>query len=177
MKVSPRADYPVDVRLMYWEVPTNVADLYEGIYLVTLNNIVDIQFCPAVSAVDPLIHKDLLPWNLDEITTTTQARLATVLLSRYTITPNDVFRGQQVQLVRDDESHVGGGLVYYIAESEFEIYSSELRELNSRRGGRSSQVTVSSLGNYAVVRFLRDIVVPSPKFRPSDKAWLQDASD
>lgn len=179
MKVRPRADYPVGVRPMSTEVPTKVADLYEGIYEVTLNNLVDILFCPAVSVsvAGPVFYNDLLPHDLDEITTTTQARLATVLLSSYTITPNDALRGHQELLVHDDEANVGGGLVYYIAESEFEIYSSELRELSTQLGGLHSQVTVASLGNYAVIRFIRDIVVPSPKFDPSDRVMLQDAPD
>jgi hypothetical protein len=89
MKVRPRSDYPVGVRPMSVEVPAGVAGLYEGIYEVTLNSVVGIVFCPSLADVAPPFRDELLPRDVDEITTATQARLVSILFSTYSVTPND----------------------------------------------------------------------------------------
>src|SRR5687768_1678589 len=119
MKIGPRSDYPVGVRPMSVEVPADVAGLYEGIYEVTLNIVVDIVFCPSLTDVAPPFRDDLLPRDVDEITTATQARLVSVLFSRYAVTPNDSLSGRHERLP-------GKGVVFYVTESEFTGFTAEL---------------------------------------------------
>jgi hypothetical protein len=169
MKVSPRSDYPVGVRPMSVEVPADVAGLYEGIYEVTLNGTVDIVFCPSLTDVAPPFRDELLPRDVDEITTATQARLASVLFASYSVTPNDSRSGGHEQLP-------GKGVVFYVTESEFTSFTAELRELSERLGGRYPDGTVADLSDHAVIEFVRATVIPSPQFRPADRAILQDAT-
>ena len=163
MKVSPRRDYPVGVRPMSAEAPAEVAGLYEGIYEVTLNNVVDVVFCPAVAA--PL-RDDLLPRDVDEITDSTQARLVSILFSRYCVTPSEALAGKQERLP-------GGAVVYYVAEADFAVYAAELRDLS----GRYPDEAVTELTGHAVIRFLQDTVIPSPLFDAADRAMLQQDGD
>jgi hypothetical protein len=167
MKISPRSDYPVGVRPMSVEMPAGVAGLYEGIYEVTLNNVVDIVFCPSLADVAPPFRDELLPRDVDEITTVAQARLVSILFSPYSVTPNDPRNGGHERLP-------GKGVVFYVSESEFSIFTAELRELSERSGGLHPDRTVTDLTDRAVIRFLRETVIPSPEFRPADRAVLQD---
>ena len=167
MKVSPRSDYPVGVRPMSVEVPAGVAGLYEGIYEVTLNSVVGIVFCPSLAEVAPPFRDELLPRDVDEITTATQARLASILFSTYSVTPNDSRSGGHERLPEK-------GVVFYVTESEFTTFAAELRELSGRLGGRYPDGTVADLADHAVIRFVRATVIPSPEFRPTDRAMLQD---
>ena len=167
MKVIPRTDYPVRVRPMSAGVPAAVAGLYEGIYEVTLNNVVDIAFVPSLSGIAPPFRDDLLPRDVDEITTPAQARLVGILFSPYGVTPNDALKGQRQRLSADR-------LVSYVAEAEFENYSADLHELSTRLGDLHSGVTVTTLTDHAVIRFLRDTLVPM--LDPADLAMLKDGT-
>ena len=167
MKISPRSDYPVGVRPMSVEMPAEVAGLYEGIYEVTLNNVVDIVFCPSLTDVAPPFRDELLPRDVDEITTAAQARLVSILFSPYSVTPNDSRNGGHERLP-------GKGVVFYVTESEFSSFTAELRELSERLGGRYPDQTVTDLAGHAVIRFVRETVITSPEFGPADRAMLQD---
>jgi len=167
MKISPRSNYPVGVRPMSVEVPADVAGLYEGIYEVTLNGVVDIVFCPSLTDVAPPFRDELLPRDVDEITTVTQARLVSILFSPYSVTPNDSRSGGHERLP-------GKGVVFYVTESEFTCFAAELRELSERLGGRYPDRTVADLAGHAVIQFVRETVIPSPALRPADRAMLQD---
>jgi hypothetical protein len=167
MKISPRSDYPVGVRPMSVEVPAGVAGLYEGIYEVTLNNVVDIVFCPSLTDVAPPFRDELLPRDVDEITTAAQARLVSILFSPYSVTPNDSRTGGHERLP-------GKGVVFYVTESEFTNFTAELRELSKRLAGRYPDETVTDLADHAVIRFVQETVIPSPDFGLADRAMLQD---
>jgi hypothetical protein len=131
--------------------------------------VVDIVFCPSLADVAPPFRDELLPRDVDEITTTTQARIASILFSPYSVTPNDSRSGGHEQLP-------GKGVVFYVSDAEFARFSAELRELSQRLGGRYPDQTVADLAGNAVIQFVRETVVPAPEFRPADRAMLQDDS-
>ena len=167
MKVTPRSNYPVGVRPMSVEVPADVAGLYEGIYEITLNNVVSIVFCPLLTDVAPPFQDELLLRDVDQITTAIQARLVSILFSRYSVTPNDSLSGGHERLSEK-------GVVFYVTESEFTCFTDELRQLSERLGALHPDGTVADLADHAVIRFVREIVIPSPAFGPADRAMLQD---
>src|SRR5690349_1968965 len=133
MKTSPLSDYPVRVRPASINEPDSVAGLYEGIYEMTLNSVVDIMFCPPVMELVPL------PEDLDEITSALQARLATLLISRYSVTPESSLRSLEAT-------------IFYVSEREFEKFSGELHELSETLGDIHSTVGVTELLDYEVIR-------------------------
>lgn len=166
MLISPRSDYPVGVRPMSVEAPPAVAGLYDGVYEVTLNNMVEIVFCPSVP---PPFDDALLPEDVDEITTPAQARLVSVLFASYAVTPDDARAGSEERLP-------GRGVVFYVGGAEFARYAAELRELSAELGARYPDRTVNDLSDHAVVRFLRETVIPAPEFQPADREMLHDAA-
>ena len=175
MKVSPRADYPVGVRAMRWEVPPEIADLYDGIFEVSLNSVIGVVFVPDLSAVAPPFDDNQLPRDLDTVTTVQQARLAAILFARYAVTPNDRLSGTQQRLPHpvpaDSLDPIPGGTVFFIPSQDFATYTAELAELGRDPG------TVSTLHTSAAINFLQTTVVLSPHFSPTDLAILRDPTN
>jgi hypothetical protein len=178
VKVSPRADYPVGVRAMRWEVPPAIADLYDGIFEVSLNRTVSVAFVPDLSSVGPPFDDAQLPRDLDTIASPEQARLATVLFAPYAVTPNDQLQGTERRLpapVAVDGEEMGpGGVVFFTSAGDFARYAAELAELSQRLGGRHPAGTIADLRGYAVAAYLRGTVLASDLVDPDDLAALAD---
>lgn len=173
MKVSPRADYPVRVRPHSWEADESVADLYTGIYDVTLNHSVTVAFVPDMSSFAPPFDDALLPRDLDDITTPAQARLAATLFNRYVVTPNVDRAGTQEHFPSAyDDPGSTTGVVFYLSPQQFADYTAELDDLISRLGALHPPETVSDLADSPVIQFIRRMVLRPPVLRPDDAAIL-----
>jgi hypothetical protein len=176
VKVNPRADYPVGVHAMRWEVPPAIADLYDGIFEVSLNRTVDVVFVPDLSSAGPPFDDARLPRDLDTVASPEQARLASVLFAGYAVTPNDQLQGTEQRLpapVAAGGDDLGpGGVVFFTTAADFDRYAAELAELSGRLGGRHPTGTIADLEGYAVVAYLRSAVLTSPLVDPSDLAAL-----
>jgi len=176
VKVSPRREYPVGVRPQAWEEDPEVADLFAGIYEVTLNHLVSISFVPDVSEVLPPGTAEL-PADLDDVSTVVEARLATVLLAPYTVTPNRSLAGEEqvIRRLTDDERPTG--VVFYCQDDEFSRFSGELDELSKRVGDLYPELTVADLGAYEVVQFIETRVLRSSHIQPEDLFLLGRGSN
>jgi hypothetical protein len=94
MKLSPRYDFLVSVRHQAWEEEPKVAPLYQGIFDVTLNHTIGIMFVPDLEK-NTNCWCPILPDNIDDITTNIEARLVSIALSKYSVTPNPLLAGQE----------------------------------------------------------------------------------
>jgi hypothetical protein len=173
MKPSPNADYPIQVYPQSWEEGSLRAPLYQGVFSMVLNYVVEVAFVPDVSAAAPPWVGRELPANLDEVSTPEQARLATALLAKYAVTPNDA-RAGDVAYVRWPlaEGPIGDGWIRYVSAVEFARYAAELDRLSEIVSSRFPDKTVSDLRDYEVVRFIEREVVAAPWFAPSDAVML-----
>lgn len=173
MKVSPRSDYPVGVRPRSWEESEPVAELYDGIFDVTLNRVVDVVFVPDLLAIAPPFDDALLPRDLDEVFTQGQARLAAVLFGRYVVTPDPSRSGIQECFARAiDTPGERTGVVFYVSSNKFARYADDLEKLSQRLGGLHPPGTVADLRGIAVIDFIEQTVLGSPAFRSEDAAML-----
>jgi hypothetical protein len=170
MKVSPRVDYPVRVLAQEWDEEPVRADLYRGLFAVTLNHVVEIVFVPDISEVAPPWDGGTLPADLDDVDTPAQARLASALLGRYVVTPNDAYAGDTATFRWPSEAD-RPGTVWYVGSAEFARFAADLRQLSSVVGGRFTDTTVLDLRSYAVIRFIEGLV-GTPWFDPGDAAIL-----
>jgi hypothetical protein len=168
MKVSPSADYYVRVRPQEWEEDPRTASLYAGIFQVDLNFVVGVAFVPDLSPVAPPWDFSGLPADFDDITTSEQARLATVLTSSYVVTPNDKLAGTQ-------EAHEQG-VIFYVSMPEFARYAEELRRLAELVGSVHSLARVSELRGPEVIGFIERGIVASTWLSPADAAELGQRS-
>ena len=164
---------PVGLRPRPWEESEPVAEFYDGIFDVTLNRVVDVVFVPDLSAIAPPFEDELLPRDLDEVSTREQARLAAVLFGRYIVTPNPSRSGIQECFARAiDTLGERTGVIFYVSPNEFARYADDLEEMSHRLGGLYPPGTVADLRGIAAIEFIEQTVLGSPAFRSEDAAML-----
>ncbi len=173
MKSVPRGDFPIRVRARPWEEPAELGRLYEGIYDVTLNSVVDIVFVPGPAFPGPPFDSSLLPWDLDSITTMEQARLAATVLARYVVTADGARAGAVAHFQRDVASEEPSeGVVFFVDPDLFDWFSDDLAALSRHYGSTYPAGSISDLHDRAVVAFIEDTVLASGRLADSDAAAL-----
>lgn len=168
MKPAPRFDFTVDVRRQSWEEEPEVADYYEGIFDVALNNCFSVLFVPSMVKT---VWPPVLPDDADAVGSEMEARLISLALSRYAVTPDDALAGQEESFARQ-WSESGPGLVFYVTEAEFSAFSGELALLADQRPSVHSGWAVSEIADHAVAQFLVSRVAESKKLSPEDREML-----
>ncbi|AEH07782.1 MULTISPECIES: hypothetical protein [Protofrankia] len=179
MKVSPKADYPVKVVHEPREHEPPVADLYEGVFAMLLNYVVNVTFVPDVSAAAPPWDDHLLPADFDEIASGVQARLVSAILGSYVVTPNETRADGEERFEWGQNSEFGStsGVVFYVTPSDFARYAVDLVRLSEmNEDDFYARKTVSTLRGYDVVGFVERRVLASPWLLPRDAVMLGLAS-
>lgn len=175
MKRSLDHDLAVSVRHQIWEEAPEVADFYQGIYSVTLNFLVTIMFVPEVERTTDN-WPPVLPENVDNVSTELEAKLFTIGLSDYTVTPNSLLAGQQElihnSLVSEDINNSDSvdkmGVVFYVSSQEFEVFSKELSVLAAQTPGVHDSIRISEIQNLELSKFILSSVIGSPHFAAGD---------
>jgi hypothetical protein len=147
MKPSPRYDFLVSVRRQAWEEEPKVAPLYQGIFDVILNHSISIIFVPELER-NTNCWCPTLPDNVDEITTDIEARLVSIALSKYSVTPNPLLAGRGEIISRDVFQTPERGVIFYVTPQEFKIFSSELSMLSEQLPSVHSSQPVSEIDFY-----------------------------
>jgi hypothetical protein len=174
MKVSPKADYPIQVILESEEQDGPDAHHFDGIYWMVLNHTVHVAFVPDLSGLAPPWDYRQLPPTIDEVTSPQQARLLTAFHARYMVTPNEPLAGTEE---RFEGRGTGGaeartGVVFYTTGAEFQRFQAGLADLSEIVFSPWPDETVSDLRRFEVVTFLERRVVGSAWLRPPDAAML-----
>jgi hypothetical protein len=174
MKVSPEADYPVQVFPEAREYEALYAQFFAGIFQVVLNHVVNIVFVPDVGGIAPPWDPGRLSQAVDRPASLEQARFETVVLASYAVTPN-----QALADTRDHVYHPAAdgyaasiGTVFYVSPTAFERYADDLARLAEIVYSAWPAETVSGLRGYEVIRFLEEKVVASPGLKPYDAMML-----
>ncbi|MBD2778898.1 hypothetical protein [Iningainema tapete] len=169
MKPSLLSDFTVSVRHQIWEESPEVAELYRGIYSVTLNFLVTVMFVPFERTVDN--WPPILPENVDEVTSKLEARLFTIALSDYTVTPNSHIKEQQelitLPLVSEEaklDSLTEIKVVLYVSPQKFEIFSQELSWLAEQTPSVHDYVRISEIENLEIAKFILSDLIGSNHF-------------
>jgi hypothetical protein len=157
VKERPRSDYPVRVRPRKWDEDPQPNELFEGIYDVTLNFVVDITFVPAVTL--PYDHA-LLPEAPDDITTSEQARLWAILFAGCAVTPDDALAGTKAALppVTYGDGQTDSGVVVYVTGEQFERLAADLEAFGLDLFDLHSTTPVSELRGHPVIDFVETLV-------------------
>lgn len=175
MKVSPRADYPVRVVPEPEEMAEPLAPLYQGIYRLVLNHVVDVVFVPDLSRLAPPWDPAGLPAPVEN---PEQARLETVLSARYAVTPNQPRAGTHERFTQPSTEGGGQtGVVFYTGAAEFDRFAEELSRLCEIAFGRSDGPAVTQLRAFEVIGFLEQRVVASGQLGPWDAMMLGQTSE
>jgi len=128
---------------------------YEGIYSVTLNETIHIEFVPAIDRHAP--WPPVLPGDVDLVESTAEARRLTLTLARYTVTPDRERAGSTEKLDGKDAD----GVVFYVLPEEFDELSRDLYAVEDDAPGIHSSIPVSRLADTALARFLLERLIPS----------------
>jgi hypothetical protein len=179
LKVSPKADYPVQVITEErYEDDPRTGPLYRGIFRVVLNHMVAVLFVPETGVGAPNWDYQHLSEKLDAITTVEDARLASVLGASYSVTPNDARAGTEDRLEWPAQDTPVGhfdsstGVIFYVTNPDFARYAADLERLNGIVFDAWENEPVSRLRDYGVIRFIEERIVASPWLGPSDARML-----
>jgi hypothetical protein len=175
MKPSLERDFRVSVTHQIWEELPETAEFYRGIYSVRLNYLVYIMFVPELE-INPDNWPPVLPDNVDEVSSETEARLFTTALSDYTVTPNSLLAGTQEIIsipsfkgdMEDSDLDSKRGVVFYVSHQEFEAFSKELSALADQNPGVHDFVRISEIEEWEVAKFIVTKVIDSQYFSAGD---------
>lgn len=181
MKSSLSTDFTISVKHQIWEELPEVAHFYQGIYSVTLNFLLTIMFVPEIK--DTLSDLSIiLPQNVEHVCSEREARLFTIALSEYTVTPNSFLAGQQKLIylpsgsengtINNSEQVSEKGVIFYISPDKFAVFSQELSELAEQTIGVHDYVRISELKNLQTAQFILSDIIKSNNFSPSHLKYL-----
>jgi hypothetical protein len=173
MKVAPRADSQISVRPRSWDEDSRIAVHYEGVYDVTLNNMVTISFVPNLGTAAPPFDRSQLPPDLDDVGTPEQARLEAALHAGYVVTPCPRRASTSQSLPIPEWSNGPAGVVFYVTAEQFELLTADLAVLACEIGTLHSEVAHSQLVGHPAVDFVAELV-SAPPFAGRDTYWLRD---
>ncbi len=161
MKPSPQFDFPVSVRHQIWEEEPDVSALYQGIFDLILNHEIGVMFVPEFEK-NAREWPPRLPDNIDEIKTEREARLISVALSKYSVTPDSSLAGQEEIIAREGRDSPTQGIIFYVTPQEFETFSAELSELADQMPAVHSAIKISEIENLEVAKFILFRALTSP---------------
>jgi hypothetical protein len=175
MKPSLERDFTVSVRHQIWEELPEKAEFYREIYSVNLNFLVNIMFVPDLE-ITPDKWPPVLPENVDDVSTESEARLFTVALSDYTVTPNALLAGKQeiipLPSINEDKNYsdidAKMGVVFYVSHQEFDIFSKELSVLADQTPGVHDYVKISQIKEMELAKFILSNIIGSQHFSTGD---------
>lgn len=167
MKPSPHYDFSISIKHQTGEEEPEVAALYQGIFDVILNHTVSIMFVPEL-IINSQCWPPVLPENLDNISTEIEARLVTVALSKYTVTPNSLLAGKEEIIPQTDSNYSQSGIVFFVTPEEFKIFSMELSMLAEQISSLHSSKKVSEIQDFHFIQLLLSHIIPSKNFAKQD---------
>jgi hypothetical protein len=176
VQVSPRSDYPVRVRPRGWEEDPRVAGYYDGVYDVTLNQMVTVTFVPDLGPRSRPFDRAELPADLDDIADSADARLEAVLFADRAVTADSRRAGTHEPLPIPpwrDEPWARPGTVFYVTPEQFAELADDLETLSREHGALHSDTPVSALRGHVAVDFVERLLA-DPAFGDEDLLFLRD---
>lgn len=166
-----------DLKVLVWpeslEHKVEVSILYKGIYSVTLNQFVTIMFVPKV-ARDKGTWPPKLPESIDFPRSEEEARLWTIGLAEYVVTPNLKLAGnEEILSLPSLSGEYDKGVVFYVHPDEFKEFSEDLEEVNQRINSIHDKINSSEIENLSFIRFITSHVITSENFEKKDLEILE----
>ncbi len=180
MKPSLEQNFSVAVRHQIWEELPEKAEFYRGIYSVTLNYLVSVMFVPEFEITQDN-WPPVLPEDVDEISSETEARLVTAALSDYTVTPNLLLAGKQEIItlpsvnedMKDSDIESKRGVIFFVKPQDFEVFSKELSVLADQTPGVHDCVKISEIKELELAKFVLYNIIKSQHFYARDLKILK----
>lgn len=182
MRPEPQHDFLVSAQLQSWEKPDEVTLLYTGVLAVTLNKAIEVLFVPNTRKTERTWPPTLLD-NTNAIHTPEEARLVSLALARYAVTPDAAQAGREELLPDPGWSRPEEGLyippsygvIFYTTPQEYETLSDEVLLLANRASNFSRGAPFSEFADTGLMEFLLRRVIASPNFAPKDRRTLSMA--
>lgn len=180
MKPGPEYDFPLHVRPERFEYMyddgDSVSHWYTGIYTATLNFTIEIAFVPRVNR-KYTAWPPVLPDSADTVVSQQEARIVSLLLYHYSITP-DALRAGQYEILPDPireklikqgeleelENYSGDvpRVIFYITPDEWRLARRELYTVSCKYPNwRDDTPRVSQLMDLSFARLILDRIIPS----------------
>lgn len=167
-------DFKVQVRHQEREEDASVASLYRSIFLVTINDFVDVIFIPSFSR-DKENWSLTIPDYVEHVRSLDEARQFTAALSEYTVTPDDSRAGQEALIAlapplrvapeqSEMKSEAKTGVIFYVTSQEFIRFTQELTLIEEYTWSVYEHLPFSEVKNFECIQFILNDIVTSPHF-------------
>jgi hypothetical protein len=167
VKIGNPRNYYVRVTRAAWDDPEDDPLPYEGIFRVSLNDVVVVTFVPDLSDSGPPWTGAGVPTPGTEPATPAQARLLEILTSAYSVTPNARLAGRSEQFAWSAGAVPAlPSTVFYVAPGDFDRWAEELDALTADAGGLHSPVRRDDVLDTSVMQFVDRQVLGSPLLDP-----------
>ena len=113
-----------------------------------------------------------LPKDIDKITTEMEARLVTVGLSKYVVTPDTKLAGTEIvveNIIFGDSEMI---VLFYVTDEEFDNFVVELSNFAEESPFVHNACKVSEIRNFEFVKLLLSRIIPSAHFSKNDLYML-----
>lgn len=166
-----------NLKILVWpeslEHSSEVSIFYKGIYSVTLNQFVTIMFIPEVDR-DKEVWPPRLPESIDSPCSEEEAKLWTVGLAEYVVTPNSKLAGsEEILNLPNLSGECDKGVVFYVRPDEFKEFSKGLEEVNQKTSSVHEKVNSSEIENLSFIKFIVSNVIESKNFEKKDLEVLE----
>jgi hypothetical protein len=161
MKIGNPSNYYVQVSADSWQEPPETAALYDGIFTVKLNVLVEVRFVPDATEAGPPWRRETLPPDDEDFSTTAQVRTYEIVTSSYAVTPNAELAGTVERIGTGDEP----GTAFYVSPQEFSGFQAELEALTDIASDSNPTIHRDEILDRGVIRFIEDKVLGSGLLR------------
>jgi hypothetical protein len=166
MKQYHHTPLQVSVQEQPWEHPSNTAELYRGLYTLSLNQMVSIVFAPTFR---PAGKEAALPANFDSITTVEEAHLVSLAIADYGVAMKTA--DEHVEIM-SWPGWLTQPPVFFTAPLNFKQFEDDLLRISVECSGTHSSLPIGSLQKFDVINFIIEEIFPSPYFSPNDRKQL-----
>lgn len=160
-------NFTVNIWPHIWEVEETISPFFEGIIEVILNKRVGIVFVPEIDR-ESVYWPPLLPDDIENIHSKLEARLITLAMESYTVTPNSALAGQE-ERIPPFTAELEERVIFYVTPEEFNFFSQELNTLSQEIGRVDRGRYASELQDFKFVQFILTRVIISKNFSNLDK--------
>jgi hypothetical protein len=166
MKTVATNDFTIKIVDEEWEVPAKVSQYFKGIFSAILNYTVTVYFIPEIdrSKIDwpPKFDED----KFENETSYLEARLTTLTLGKYVVTPSRSLAGQEELIPSFSSAEYSDYLsskdivVFYVSPEEYDEFSQGKCELQSKEFYGPSEYDnfwkLSNIKKYQIGQFISE---------------------
>lgn len=159
MKLTPDEDYRVFARHQATDEDPAIAQYFEGIHFMDINDFISIYFVPPIENLSG--NKVQLPADFDAISSSSEARLCSFLYATCIVSPNDDLVGSSAMIPVDlsNPAEERSMPVFFVSVQEFDRLIAELQSIEELTISAFSSIRRSKLQPSYLLEFIESHIL------------------